>query len=891
MLLKSRFRSHPAYNQLVELFHGTTLQTLLGQLCDLDTVPQETVGLDQFSMERYLCIMKHKTAYYSFYLPVALALYYLHHATSENLRQARDILLQMGECFRIQDDYLDVFGDPGVLGKVESVFKDLDLQLVYRELEQEYVKDLRKMTEAVDESEGLDKRVFEAFLSKIYKRSVRHVRICRIAPMSTFDGIVQGAVMFLIEGNGRAILYTGDIRAETWWVNSLVRHPILIPYTLGNKRLDTIYLDNTFARASHILNVFPSKAEGLSELLRKVALYPEDTTFYFRAWTFGYEEVWVALSAALNSKVHLDRYQLGLYKSLVSQGTDANEAPALCGYELGNRFVSGCLSENENTRIHSCEPGVQCSAIPSAKTVYLVPIVHRAKDGSKVPEIGIGGGAGDLYQIHDLELPDELALEQLDKLCLEQIHDPRSLSQTRKALFDAFRSKTKALSLDSYGMKDDHEISLDNLIRILSRGHSREMLWLDVAQHPSGQEQNDQAGDSLPKIIHFPYSRHSSYFELCELVAAFKPKDIVPCTVDPFIWNEDVSMQSLFGHLCSGENFTHDQHMRDMLANDQGLRSKKEARRDDTTTPQSSQITSSFPESIVESSIPSKRAAPHDQSQSLPRHNEISNTPLAPENAPALIQSSVETTSDIASSPKRPLIPTPTPETKIIKQNEIRQAWNLLNNARSEHPFYQLGSLPSSFDTEAEDELNDPTSDHAKANGSGVHDMQTESHHENGITQGSESPPRPSEMMDNMNNTNNIINTTNVNNTYLPHEEIDEPITESQNTHPFSIPSSAFDSQEQILDIHNDTTPPNNLPYPPEQEPNQITSNPDMLDDDDDDDQMNQSHTIRPSLNRSSSSRNRKAAYLAARADSFDAWASMSLVSAGNNHTEEEIEL
>jgi hypothetical protein len=91
--------------------------------------------------------------------------------------------------------------------------------------------------------------------------------------------------------------------AEPWWVNSLVRHPILLPYTLGSKRLDKIYLDSTFARASHIYRTFPSKAEGLAELLQKVASYPDDTVFYFRAWTFGYEEVWMALSASLNSKV------------------------------------------------------------------------------------------------------------------------------------------------------------------------------------------------------------------------------------------------------------------------------------------------------------------------------------------------------------------------------------------------------------------------------------------------------------------------------------------------------------------------------------------------------------------------------------------------------------
>jgi hypothetical protein len=77
----------------------------------------------------------------------------------------------------------------------------------------------------------------------------------------------------------------------------------LIPYTLGQKRLDKLYLDTTFARAANMFREFPSKAVGLSELLRKVEAYPEDTVFYFRAWTFGYEDVWMALSAALNTKV------------------------------------------------------------------------------------------------------------------------------------------------------------------------------------------------------------------------------------------------------------------------------------------------------------------------------------------------------------------------------------------------------------------------------------------------------------------------------------------------------------------------------------------------------------------------------------------------------------
>lgn len=84
---------------------------------------------------------------------------------------------------------------------------------------------------------------------------------------------------------------------------ALARHPVLIPYTSGLKTLDTIYLDTTFAVNSDIHRTFPSKADGIKELLEKVRRYPDDTIFYLRAWTFGYEDVWQALSAALRSKV------------------------------------------------------------------------------------------------------------------------------------------------------------------------------------------------------------------------------------------------------------------------------------------------------------------------------------------------------------------------------------------------------------------------------------------------------------------------------------------------------------------------------------------------------------------------------------------------------------
>ncbi|CAI7591543.1 unnamed protein product [Penicillium palitans] len=486
----------------------------------------------------------------------------------------------------------------------------------------------------------------------------RHVKV------TLFDANhCTGAVMFLIEGDGRAIIYTGDIRAETWWVSSLIRHPVLIPYTLGQKRLDKLYLDSTFASKTNPFREFPSKAEGLSELLQKVQAYPDDTVFYFRAWTFGYEDVWIALSAALNTKIHVDRYQMGLYRSLVQipGNRGVSEAPVLCGFELGNETVTGCLSNNESSRIHSCEPGVSCSAARSTNTVYIVPIVNRTTGGAEIPEIGAGGGIGDLYQTHELELPDELALAELEKLCLKHVQDKEALSQIRNSLMDAFRSRKKALSLDTYGVKEEGEISLKNLVTALSHGPS------EISSRSSQPD--------LPNTIRFPYSRHSSYSELCELVAAFRPKDIHPCTVDPTSWNEDVSIRRLFGHLCSGTDFSHDSHMRQTVANDvddEGdLRARKRARYDMDLSTQSTQETSSGIEDFSPGAADASQH--HDQKQ---------------DSLPQLSKSE---------------------EAARAKRNEIRQAHRYLQE-HTEPGLFQVNPLPSTWPTEKEDRF-DPATD------------------------------------------------------------------------------------------------------------------------------------------------------------------------------------
>lgn len=214
MLLKKHFREDPYYVDLLDLFHEVTFQTELGQLLDLVTADEEHVDLDKFSLEKHSFIVIFKTAYYSFYLPVALALFMCGVTSEKDLKQAKDVLIPLGEYFQIQDDYLDCFGTPEQIGKigtdikdnkcswvvnqallkanaeqrklldenygkkddesearVKKLFNELQIPAIYQQYEEDVVGRLRAQIENIDESRGLKKEVLTSFLGKVHKRS------------------------------------------------------------------------------------------------------------------------------------------------------------------------------------------------------------------------------------------------------------------------------------------------------------------------------------------------------------------------------------------------------------------------------------------------------------------------------------------------------------------------------------------------------------------------------------------------------------------------------------------------------------------------------------------------------------------------------------------------
>jgi farnesyl diphosphate synthase len=223
-ILKKHFANSPVYFDLVDLFLETTFHTEIGQLMDLTTSPppsylyfededeeENKIDFTRFTVQRYKLIVKYKTAFYSFYLPIAMGIVLSGIKDKEVFDTARDICLEMGEYFQVQDDVLDCFGDPEVIGKVgtdiqdakcswlmvhamqmadegvrqqildnygiddeeriqtvKDIFRDLQLQEKFEQYEEEsYERIIGKINQVADR---IPREVFEFLLNKIYKR-------------------------------------------------------------------------------------------------------------------------------------------------------------------------------------------------------------------------------------------------------------------------------------------------------------------------------------------------------------------------------------------------------------------------------------------------------------------------------------------------------------------------------------------------------------------------------------------------------------------------------------------------------------------------------------------------------------------------------------------------
>ncbi|XP_063790985.1 farnesyl pyrophosphate synthase-like isoform X3 [Pseudophryne corroboree] len=210
-LLRKHCRGQPYYLNLLELFLEISYQTELGQTLDLIFSQLGKVDLAQYTETRYKSIAKYKTTFFCFHLPIAAAMFMAGIDQEEDHRNAKTILLEMGEVYQVQNDYLDCYGDPSITGKigtdiqekkctwlvlealkrvtpeqrkileenyghddvdkvqkVKQLYEDLGLPALYRQYEEESYQRLQILIS--QHANGLPKEIFLGLARKIYKR-------------------------------------------------------------------------------------------------------------------------------------------------------------------------------------------------------------------------------------------------------------------------------------------------------------------------------------------------------------------------------------------------------------------------------------------------------------------------------------------------------------------------------------------------------------------------------------------------------------------------------------------------------------------------------------------------------------------------------------------------
>jgi len=219
-IIRNYFRSEPYYLDLLENMLEVTKFTTYGQSLDtlsahnFSQVKGQPNSLDSFDMARYTAIVKYKTSFYSFYLPVSLAMNMAGIKDPELFEGAKTILLEIGHYFQVTDDFLDCFGDPAVTGKVGTDIQDgkcswfvvkalenasdeqkkilalhygsqkaedvaivrelynkLDLVGIYKSYESQFYVEIMEHIDKVCADNAIPKEVFTTFLNRIYKRS------------------------------------------------------------------------------------------------------------------------------------------------------------------------------------------------------------------------------------------------------------------------------------------------------------------------------------------------------------------------------------------------------------------------------------------------------------------------------------------------------------------------------------------------------------------------------------------------------------------------------------------------------------------------------------------------------------------------------------------------
>lgn len=126
---------HEMLAQILRCFHDVDLATTMGQLYDVTSMVDSkkldpnaphstTTDYVEFTEFNYRRIVVYKTAYYTYWLPLQMGLIISESVKSVDAKVLHVVAMLMGEYFQVQDDVLDCYAPPEVLGKVGTDIQD-----------------------------------------------------------------------------------------------------------------------------------------------------------------------------------------------------------------------------------------------------------------------------------------------------------------------------------------------------------------------------------------------------------------------------------------------------------------------------------------------------------------------------------------------------------------------------------------------------------------------------------------------------------------------------------------------------------------------------------------------------------------------------------------------
>lgn len=121
LVLQNHFRDKNYYVNVMELFHDISIRTINAQTLDvaISCIAKKSNKFDSFSMDIYRKLAMNKTSYQAFVCPFETAVLMTGVRNTATLQQnVRNILLEIGVYYQVQNDYNDCFGSSTITGRI-----------------------------------------------------------------------------------------------------------------------------------------------------------------------------------------------------------------------------------------------------------------------------------------------------------------------------------------------------------------------------------------------------------------------------------------------------------------------------------------------------------------------------------------------------------------------------------------------------------------------------------------------------------------------------------------------------------------------------------------------------------------------------------------------------